>query len=406
MQQHSEDLARGLIATGHEVTLLTARVPPGGDMTALPGLAGVDWAVGDADCPVFFSPDWGAASVAAYVERAQRRPFDVIHSQAGGAKGLLDAGYGRQAPIVVAYHGNFHGYVKAELRAGWSHRPRGYGLARAAKHCFDQAVAHYGQGHARAYSDLEAIVVSRSQLRDTIRSQRLDSARTHVVMNGVDVDAFRPGADAGMRARWNVPPDAPLLMTLGRLASDKGTDRAVLAMRDLPERATLVVVGSGPEEGSLRALAARAGVGGRVRFVGSVSQVEVPAAMRAADVFWFPTTRDEAAPLVMPQAMASGLPVVASRIGGIPDYVGCPGEDAILIPAGDVVRLVAETRPLLDDAARRAALGAAARARVERHFSLAVMARQTVDVYRRAIARHLAVPSPPPPRARDGAPGS
>lgn len=387
MQQHSEDLARGLLATGHEVTLLTARVPAGAEMTRLPGLRRVDWAVADAECPKYTTPEWEDALVATYAARAARGPFDVIHSQSVGARGLLNAGYGRDTPVVIQYHGNYHGYVKAQLRAGFGASPRWLGVAKGLKHIFDVGRAHYGQGHARAYAALDSIVVSRSQLRDTVRSQHLDPQRTHVIMNGVDVHTFHPGADEATRARWGIGADDVAIVTVGRLARDKGTDRAVRALSRLPERARLVIVGSGEEEVNLRALAKQVGVGGRVVFAGGLDQGRIPDAMRATDIFWFPTIRDEAAPLVMPQAMASGLPVVASTIGGIPEYVHHPGVEAVLIPPGDVDRLVATTLSLVADPERRSALGAAARRRAVESFSLEAMANRVVRVYREVIAR-------------------
>jgi glycogen(starch) synthase len=385
MQQHTEDLARGLLAAGHEVTVLTPRLEDGSVPAGPPGLR---WALVDVPRPEGpYTRAWGRGSAAVYAHLAAGRPFDVVHSESTGALGLVKAGLPRDAALVVKYHGNFHGYARAQSRQGWDARPRWHGLLRAGRRTAATARVHYLQGHAWAFRDVESMVPARSQVRDTLRSQHVAPERLHVVPNGVDTDAFAPGRAPDLRRRWEVPAGARVLLTLGRLARDKGNDHAVRALADLPEDAVLVVVGDGEEREALARLAGEVGVAERVRLPGAVAPAEVPRALRAADVFWFPTLRDEAAGLVLTQAMATGLPVVASRIGGIPDYVGREGEDALLVPPGDPWALAAVTRELLDAPEQRTAMGSAARAHVSAEFSLARTTERTVDVYRMAIAR-------------------
>lgn len=387
MQQHTDDLARGLVAAGHSAAILTARAPRS---PAPP--EGVEFYTADADPPrSVHTRRWGDESAALFERLHAERPFDVVHAEGGGALGLVKHGIARRVPIAVLYHGNWLGFVRAELRAGWERRPRWQGLLKGGRHSFDSARVHFGQGHWRAYRRLESMVPSRAHLDDTIRSHRLSRERTHVVPNGIDVHAFRPGRSPAFRARLGVPDDAPLIMTLGRLAADKGNDRAVRAFAELGEDgARLAIVGEGDQEAKLRALAAALRIGDRVVFPGAIGQSEVPEALRAADVFWFPTVRDEAAPLVLPQAMASGLAVVASRMGGIPEVVARDGEEAILVPPGDALALAQATRPLLDGGGARARMGEAARARAVAEYSIETMTERTVAVYRIAIARQAA----------------
>jgi glycogen(starch) synthase len=385
MQQHTDDLARGLVAAGHTVTILTSRAP-----STPPPPEGVELVRAAADQPrSVHTREWGAASAELFERLHAERPYDVVHAEGGGALGLVRRGIARRVPTVVLYHGNWLGFVRAELRAGWARRPRWYGLLKGARHSFDSARVHFGQGHWRAYRHLESIVPSRAQLDDTVRSHRLSRAQTHVVPNGVDVHDFAPGRSPVFRERLGIPDDAVVIMTLGRLALDKGNDRALGAFAELrTDNARLAVVGEGEHEPELRRLAASRGIDDRVVFAGRVVQAEVPDALRAADVFWFPTLRDEAAPLVLPQAMASGLPVVASRIGGIPEVVAREGEEAILIPPGDAAALARATEPLLADAGARARMGEAARARAVAEYSIQAMTARTVDVYRIAIERY------------------
>lgn len=387
MQQHTDDLARALVAAGHEVTILTSRIPALGPDGHPPDLlGGVRWVVADVDMPSLpYTRAWGRASARAFERLTAEHAIDIVHSESAGALGLKRAGLLRLRPWVVNFHGNAIGYMRAQFLAGWAQPQRATGMARALKRVGQMAFLHYG-GHMWAYRDAEAIVVSPEQVDDTVRSHLLRRERTHVVPNGVDVAEFRPGRADAMRKRWGITPEATVILTLGRLAMDKGNDIALRALPSLPE-ATLVIAGSGGEEGNLRALARAEGVADRVRFPGVLAQVSVPEAMRAADIYWFPTVRDEAAPLVMLQAMASGLPVVASDIGGIPGTVARRGEEAILVPPRDVPALVEATKPLLASPDRRRRMGAAARARAESEYSIETMGARTVAVYRTALGR-------------------
>ena len=103
--------------------------------------------------------------------------------------------------------------------------------------------------------------------------------------------------------------------------------------------------------------------------------------------FSSPTERGEAAPLVLPQAMACALPVIASDIGGIPEVVQRSGVSGILVPPGDIHQLTEAMRTLLHDESLRRRLGQAARGRVLVEYTVERMVEQTLDVYRVAIAR-------------------
>ncbi len=109
--------------------------------------------------------------------------------------------------------------------------------------------------------------------------------------------------------------------------------------------------------------------------------------LAAADVFLFPTERDEAAPLVLPQAMACARPSVASDIGGITEVLGRSGDNGLLIPPGDVEALVGAMRTLLGDEGLRRRLGEAAQRRVLTEYTVERMVERTLEVYRIAIAR-------------------
>ena len=168
-----------------------------------------------------------------------------------------------------------------------------------------------------------------------------------------------------------------MLLTTAYLIKEKGIEVAVRALARLPESFVLWVVGDGPEFDALQALSGELGVQDRVHFLGLQSQVEPY--MQAADAFVCPSLWAEAAGLVNIEAQACGLPVLASRIGGIPEYVK-DGETGLLFPPGDADAL-ARSALALQDPGRRRDMGRRARERAVQEFSVARRIDEYLDLY-------------------------
>jgi glycosyltransferase involved in cell wall biosynthesis len=387
MQRATGDLVRGLVAAGHDVEVITGRHPEGAAETTHDGAR---WHF--LDVPTKFTrvptqhPAWHRASHAKFLDLHRERAFDVVHSESVGALGLIQRGVNRDlVPVVIKFHGNFLGLVKAGVRrarAARELRP----VVREAKHVvWLTGDWLFSRGEPYRLRACEAMVPSRQQLDDTVRSHFLDRSRVHVVPNGIDVELFRPLPRDEARAGLGLPA-APLLLGVGRLNREKGFRYAIEALAQLPE-GSLVIVGEGEERAGLEQLAAKLDVGGRVTFAGSHPSEAVARYLAAADVFLFPTERDEAAPVVLIEAMASGTPVVASRIGGIPDALGESGNTGLLVPPRDVGALAEAALELLRDPARREGMGAAARRRVLEDYTIERMVERSVEVYAVAIDR-------------------
>ncbi|NKY58770.1 glycosyltransferase family 4 protein [Nocardia flavorosea] len=203
-----------------------------------------------------------------------------------------------------------------------------------------------------------------------------DAALEHLPP-GVDTEKFRPdpAARAELRERYNLG-DRPTILCLSRLVPRKGQDVLLIAMRWIRERipgAVLVIAGSGPYEDRLRGLAEALGLGDDVVFTGRVAAAELAAHHTIADVFAMPArTRGagldvEGLGIVYLEASASGVPVVAGMSGGAPETVR-DGETGRVVD-GRRADLVAEAiGDILADRDAAAAMGAAGRAFVDRHW--------------------------------------
>src|SRR5690606_22245530 len=175
---------------------------------------------------------------------------------------------------------------------------------------------------------------------------------------------FSPGPDrSGLRERLGIPDDAVIaafVATLDRAHHFKRVDVAIDALAALGEpRAHLVVAGGGELVDEFRSRARERGVGERVHFLGAVPHDELPDVLRASDLFLLTTEPPESFGIVLIEAMASGLPVVATDYPGVRAVVD-DGETGLLAPRGDAVAVAARLRELITAAPEdRAAMGAA-----------------------------------------------
>ncbi len=209
---------------------------------------------------------------------------------------------------------------------------------------------------------------SQTLMRIARETWRLDPARLHYVPNGIDLARF-----AGERASaWpgDGPGDGPVVGTVAALRPEKNIGRLirsfVVASEGRPAR--LLIVGDGAERAGLERLAGELGVSGRVRFAGHVA--EPSALIRGMDVFAM-SSDTEQMPMSLLEAMAAGLPVAATAVGDIAAML--PAVQRDYVTERTDAALAGALSGLIEDGARRAALGAANRARAEAAFDQAQM---------------------------------
>jgi glycosyltransferase involved in cell wall biosynthesis len=230
------------------------------------------------------------------------------------------------------------------------------------------------------------VCVSERERNLGLAARTCDPVRTVVIANAVDV-AGAPRVRAGNRER-------PLIVAVGRLQAPKDFLTLVRALGRLePGSFEAVIVGDGPDRGRLEEEIGRLAVAERVTLAGE--RRDVPELLAAADVFALASS-SEGMPVSVLEAMAAGLPVVASRVGGVPEQVE-DGETGVLVDPGEPEDLADALSRLLGDVELRRRLGAAGRARAEQAFDLEPFRRAHLELYSRELARRrLPVPAPIP----------
>lgn len=218
------------------------------------------------------------------------------------------------------------------------------------------------------------------------------AARVQRICNGVDADRFRPsaGARAPLAGCPYTDPRLWLVGTVGRMQTVKnqvGLARAfvqaLVAAPALRERLRLVMVGDGPLRAQAAAVLQQAGMADLAWLPGE--RADVPEVMRGLDAFVLPSMAEGISNTIL-EAMASGLPVLATDVGGNPDLVAA-GQTGLLVPAGDDDAMAAALLQWTADPAAATAMGRAGRARVEEEFSLQAMVAAYQGLYERLLER-------------------
>lgn len=220
------------------------------------------------------------------------------------------------------------------------------------------------------------------------------AARIRVIHNGVDVESFHPVP----RSATQSGPAGPVFLHLARLVEDKDhatSLRAFASVLDAYPGAVLRIVGDGPKMGELKRLAGELFSGNRsqqVRFEGE--RLDVEAVLAGADVLVLSSIR-EAMPNVILEAMAMGLPVISTQVGGVGEMV-ISWETGLLTPVGDARAMAEAMKGLASSPSRRVAMGQAGRARAEAHFSFDAMTRSHEAVFAQCLAEREVMRTQPP----------
>lgn len=386
MEVQADTLYRGLAARGHSVEVITTAHP-----TSLREVE--DGRIRTHHLPRSdprrYTAGWWNASYEKLRELVHRGRADILLSQSAGALPYIPrARRELNLPAVMLVHMSFGAGLQSQWRAARSLR----GWLRLA-YTLSQAPWHYLLWRKAVAAADAIIAVSDEVARDMRAEWRIEPAgRMVVVPNGIDVTRFvsTPEARVALRAELRLDSEQFVAIAAARLAHEKGVQVALKALARVPE-ATLVIAGDGPHASALQRQARDLEVAGRVRFLGFVPRDRLPGYLAAADAFVMPSLYREGLPVSILEAMACGLPVVASCIGGIPTAVTSE-TTGLLVHPGDDRDLAQALARLARDHELRVRLGVAARATAEGRFSVTRMVDDTLEVFDRVLAERSARP--------------
>src|SRR5215217_8315852 len=364
MQNHTAELTRALDRRGVLQTVLTTRPPTAPYFQRLGDHARVI----RLGLPVrrfrqLYAPQ---AAILAPIVAARA---DVVHVHLGEDLAVLPVGAAaarvHHLPLVLTIHTSLrHTLAVSNLRS-------------AVLKTLGGPIERWGEHSA------EAVLVITPRLRRLLLADGVDENRIHLIPPGVNSSLFEgpfedPFAGIGR----------PRVLFVGRLAPQKGV-RALVEAAALIENpsARVLLVGDGPERPALEREARQIGVGDRVRFEGFFAHDRLPAAMAHADILVLPSVYEELGTVLL-EAMWAGLPIVASRTGGIPDVIE-DGANGLLVPPGEPEALARAIDRVLADRglAYRLSEGAQARAK---DYDWEVLAGRVLQVYRGVTAGRLA----------------
>jgi glycosyltransferase involved in cell wall biosynthesis len=337
-ERQAHQLARGLIARGHEVQVLTMQLgaePPNVVIEGVP----VRRAVRGIERGMLFGISYLCTSLYALLSLGRRANILHAHQLYLDAAAATTAGRVLGIPVLAKVACGGSGGDLNRLRRSWAGRLLLSMVLRG----------------------INRVVTPSRETEAEICAAGFLAGRVVCIPNGVDVERFSPSF-----GRW---PTEPNVLFLGRLDRQKGLDTLITAWADVVSRvrsATLTIAGQGPELSRLAALAQRVGVADHVCFLGAVPDPE--RRLRDAAAFVLPS-RFEGLPNALLEAMATGVPCVATAIGGTID-VATDQEDALLVPPDDSRALAEALCVVLTDRTIARKLGANARRRVVANFSL------------------------------------
>ncbi len=344
-------LARGLVRNGHRVTIVSVPALSRNVQRAGPR--------NDCEFPTHDVPEGRLVALPRYALRVRnvakylpRVPgiggFDVVHAQAPALaaaalsarrRGVLAPG----TPIVTTGHGT--NLLEADADGSFNLRQRLRIVNARGILLIDRAAFRASDG---------VVSVSEFQKTELAELYGVPNDRIHIVHNGIDLEHYRPSAPASSTD----PSASPVILFVGRLVPKKGLQYLIRAFGAIAERhpgARCVVIGGSASfdtyGGSLRALASECGVADRITWLSEVPESELPEHFRRADVCAFPSEGYESLPTVVLEAMACGVPVVATRAWGTPEALGDdhPG----LTPESDPTAVADAVLRLLDDVETR-----------------------------------------------------
>lgn len=309
--------------------------------------------------------------------------LDLIHLHGANRIGGIGRYVARQRriPYVMSLHGGVYD-VPGEEAASWTQPTRG---------ALDWGkVLGWWVGSRSVMADANAILCV-SYPESVLAQKNMPNKRVIYLPNGADTRRFASGNGPGFRAKYGIASDARVVLTLARIDSQKNQHmpaRLIPELREIDPHTHLLFVGNVTNPSyhdELVDIVATSGMDGQVTIIPGIASdsPDLVDAYHAADVFLLPSVHEPFG-IVILEAWSAGLPVIASRIGGIPQFVS-DGEDGLLFDPTDRATLLTAYQALVTDQALMSRLGAAGRKKAREDYDWNVITRKLVGIYQDVI---------------------
>ena len=385
MEIHCKLLSEGLVKRGNEVTIISTQHPEGVEFGERNGVK------------LYFLKDtifgskrggWRVASLKKFIELEQVKNFDIICSMSAIIpKELIVAAVKREIPMAVISEGTEVMMLLSEIKQILSHK-RGIGnLIRI----FSSFLYYYFFWEL-LYKEYDNIIAVSDEVAWIIKKWHfVDKEKIYIVYNGVETNFFHPNQTQKDRIRQSlaISDNEKILLFFSFVTKQKGLHLLIKALPGILKEnnyVKLLVVGEGDYLTEAKQLVGQLGLESYVVFTGYIPREKAPDYINASEIFILPTLRQEGMPFSLLEAMACGKPVIASRIGGIHSVID-DGVNGVLIPPGDISKLVEKTIFLLDNKDFANKLANNAREKAVKKFSLEKMIDETIKVFELAITR-------------------
>jgi len=380
MEVHGKLLSEGLIKKGHSLSIISSNHPDGKHYEEINNIHiyyltntkfGSYW------------HNWGKESFRKFQQLHKRNPFDIVFSQSFNgyyfAKSREKAG---SVPMVSFLHGAGPLMAFNQIKTLLLHQKM---LTPSAMKILGSFIFHYFFLHIPTIKFSDIIICVSDHVKESVlKWYPFKNKRIYSVLNGLDIDSTLPvrSCRKNIRQKYRIKDGDVLLMTSGTVNREKGHHIAVEILSKLADQnknLKLLIVGGGEYCDRLIKLINKYQLGDRIIITGYVAHEIIKSYYQAADIYLMPTLRDEGLPFALIEAMSTGLPIIASRIGGIPSVLQ-DGINALLIQPNNINEIVSKLKWLLNDRSLSNRLGSRARQMAVQELNSDKMVEKTMAI--------------------------
>lgn len=387
MERHGDILVRGLARKGHRISTITTPLSKPLHETG-PESRSRKIFVGSKSSK--YSAQWWKQSHAALRELNRADPIDIVWSQsvAGFGSYLFQKDRIIHVPHVAIMHGTF----PQEFTSNFQNASSLQGFKHLIHFLVDSYPRHINFIRNKAFRKIDHYIAINESIAAALNKDfHVDQEKLSIIHNGIDSYIFRTNLSkeklTNLRIRLGIEPESIVLVSVGRVHYQKGLHLMIEAMESFRGlNITYLVIGSGPQLPGLQKLVRDRELQSQIIFTGDIENSELNKYLPLSDIFVFPSLHAEGQPLAMLEAMAAGLPVVASHIPGVSEILNkC--DAGLVFPKRQTHDMVMKIRQLCEDDSRRTRMGENGRAYIRQFCSSDVMVDQVEEVFRDLVTK-------------------